>query len=60
MIRAGFLPAAERQALVGLARERLAEHRIAQRAKAIVLLDTGWNCAKVASALLLDDATVRG
>jgi transposase len=60
MIRAGFLSEAERQALVGLARDGLAEHRIARRANAIVLLDTGWSCAKVASALLLDDDTVRG
>ena len=51
---------AERQALIGLARDGLAEHRIARRANAIVLLDIGWSCAKVASALLLDDDTVRG
>ena len=51
---------AERQALVELARDGLAEHRIARRANAVVLLDTGWSCAKVASALLLDDDTVRG
>jgi transposase len=60
MIRAGFLSEAERQALVELARDGLAEHRIARRANAVVLLDTGWSCAKVASALLLDDDTVRG
>ena len=60
MVRAGFLSEAERQTLVGLARDGLAEHRIARRANAIVLLDTGWSCAKVASALLLDDDTVRG
>ena len=52
MIRAGFLSEAERQVLVGLARNGLAEHRIARRANAIVLLDTGWSCAKVAFALL--------
>ena len=60
MIRAGFLSEAERQALIVLARDGLAEYRIARRANAIVLLDTGWSCAKVASALLLDDDTVRG
>ena len=60
MIWAGFLSEAERQTLVGLARNGLAEHRIARRANAIVLLDIGWSCAKVASALLLDDDTVRG
>jgi hypothetical protein len=51
MIRAGFLSEVERQALIVLARDGLAEHRIARRANAIVLLDTGWSCAKVASAL---------
>src|ERR1700722_438542 len=37
-----------------------AEHRLARRANAIVLLDKGWSCAKVAGAFLLDDDTVRG
>src|ERR1700694_4003912 len=60
MIRGGFLSDAERQALASMARDGLAEHRIARRANAIVLLDKGWSCAKVASALLLDDDTVRG
>jgi hypothetical protein len=41
MIRAGFLSEAERQTLVGLARNGLAEHRIARRANAIVILDIG-------------------
>src|SRR5271156_6870266 len=43
-----------------MARDGLAEHRIARRANAIVLLDKGWSCARVAGALLLDDDTVRG
>jgi hypothetical protein len=51
MIRASFLSEAERQTLVGLARNGLAEHRIARRANAIILLDIGWSCAKAASAL---------
>jgi len=59
MIRGGFLSADERRALVDLARDGLAEHRLARRANAIVLLDRGWSCAKVAGALLLDDDTVR-
>ena len=33
-------------------------HGVARRANAILLLDDGWNCAKVAEALYLDD-TVR-
>src|SRR5258707_10135728 len=60
MIRGGFLSDAERQALTAMARDGLAEHRIARRANAIVLLDKGWSCARVAGALLLDDDTVRG
>src|SRR6266852_5473438 len=60
MIRGGFLSDAERQALIAMARDGLAEHRIARRANAIVLLDKGWSCARVAGALLLDDDTVRG
>ena len=59
MIRGGFLSEAERRALMGLARDGLAEHRVARRANAIVLLDKGWSCTKVAGALLLDDDTVR-
>src|SRR5260370_20301639 len=59
MIRGGFLSDAERQALIAMARDGLAEHRIARRANAIVLLDKGWSCARVAGALLLDDDTVR-
>ena len=32
---------------------------MARRANAIVLLDQGWSCERVAAALLLDDDTVR-
>jgi len=32
---------------------------VARRANAIVLLDQGWSCERVAAALLLDDDTVR-
>ena len=59
MIRSGFLAAADRQALTEIARNGLEEHRVARRANAIVLLDRGWNCERVAAALLLDDDTVR-
>lgn len=44
---------------MGIARDGLAEHRIARRANAMVLLDQGWSCERVAAALLLDDDTVR-
>jgi transposase len=59
MIRGGFLNDTERQALLAQARDGLDEHRVGRRANAIVLLDRGWSCAKVAKALLLDDDTVR-
>ena len=60
MIRGGFLSAEERKDLVSLARDGLAEHRVARRANAILLLDDGWSCERVAKALYLDDDTVRG
>src|SRR2546425_7719844 len=59
MIRPGFLSAAERGALIAVARDGLVEHRVARRANAIVLLNDGWNCEEGGSALLLDDDTVR-
>src|SRR5208283_896471 len=59
MIRGGFLSAKERADLTALARNGLAEHRVARRANAVLLLDKGWSCQKVAEALLLDDDTVR-
>ncbi len=59
MIRGGFLSAKERTALSALARDGLEEHRVARRANAVLLLDKGWSCQKVAEALLLDDDTIR-
>jgi transposase len=59
MIRGGFLSSEERQRLMALARDGLAEHRVARPANALVLLNEGWSCTKVAGALLLDDDTVR-
>jgi transposase len=59
MIRRGFLSTAERKELISLARDGLAEHRLARRANAILLLDDGWSCERVAKALYLDDDTVR-
>ena len=59
MIRGGFLSVTDRRALIRLARDGLAEHRVARRANAIVLLDQGWSCERVAEAFLLDDDTVR-
>ncbi len=60
MIRPGFLSTAERKELLSLARDGSAAHRIARRANAILLLDDGWSCERVAKALYFDDDTVRG
>lgn len=60
MIRRGFLSAAERKELLSWARDGLAEHRLARRANAILLLDDGLSCERVAEVLYLDDDTVRG
>src|ERR1017187_4219439 len=59
MICAGFLSAVDRADLTALARDGSAAHRLARRAHALVLLDSGWSCEKVAGAVLLDDDTIR-
>ena len=59
MLRGGFLSARERTALQAVIRHPSEIHGLARRANAILLLDDGWNCAKVAEALYLDDDTVR-
>ena len=59
MIRAHFLSPEDRADLTALARDGSAAHRLARRANALVLLDSGWSCEKVAGALLLDDDTIR-
>src|SRR3954471_8915060 len=43
--------------LTELARDGLAEHRLARRANALVLLDRGMSC--VGRGLLIDDDTIR-
>jgi len=58
-MRAGFLPPEDRTDLIALARDGSVEHRLARRANALVLLDAGWSCEKVAQALFLDDDTIR-
>src|SRR3954463_16046386 len=59
MIGGGFLTAEERQDLTELARDGLAEHRLARRANALVLLDRGMSCEDVGRVLLIDDDTIR-
>jgi len=60
MIRGGFLSAEDRNRLIALARDGSAVSRLTRRANALVLLDDGWSCQRVAQALLLNDDTVRG
>ncbi len=59
MVRGGLLTAEERQDLTELARDGLAEHRLARRANALVLLDRGMSCEEVGRVLLIDDDTIR-
>lgn len=57
MICAGFLSPVDRADLIrGMDRRRIE----ARRANALVLLDSGWSCEKVAGALLLDDIRSAG
>ena len=60
MRKAGFLKAEELRVLEELARDGLAEHRLARRANALILLDRGMSYRQVGVVLLLDDETVRG
>jgi transposase len=59
MIRATFLSATDRAALIALAKNGSAPHWIARRANALVLLDGGMSCVEVGKVLFLDDDTVR-
>src|ERR1700735_1719710 len=59
MRKAGFLKADDLRVLEELARDGLAEHRLARRANALILLDRGMSCIEVAQVLLLDDDTIR-
>jgi transposase len=59
MIRPGFLDSESRRDLIELARDGSAAHRLARRANALVLLDTGMSCQSIAEVLLLDGDTIR-
>jgi hypothetical protein len=43
-----------------VARDGSAASRLTRRANALVLLDDGWSCERVAAAFLLNDGTIRG
>jgi transposase len=59
MIEGGFLSTEDRVKLIALARDGMTASRVTRRANALVLLDDGWSARDVATALLLDDDTVR-
>ncbi len=59
MIRPGFLDEATRKELTALVRDGKAESRVTRRANALLLLDDGWSCERVAQALYMDDDTIR-
>ncbi len=52
------MAAEERVDLLAVVRDGLAEHRVARRANAILLVDHGMSCAKVASVLFFGDDSV--
>ena len=58
MIRPGFLSSADRIELEACVRRQREDHGIARRANAILLLDDGESCARIAKFLYLDDDTI--
>ncbi|MGF6859632.1 transposase [Rhodobacteraceae bacterium MBR-64] len=60
MIRPDFLSPPERRELEACARNQRENRGIARRANAILLLDDGESCAKIAKFLYLDEGTIRG
>lgn len=54
-----FLSSSERAALISCVRSHREDHGIARRANAILLLDDGESCARIAKFLYLDDDTIR-
>lgn len=59
MIRGGFLITDQRVELERIVRRQSETHGVARRANAILLLDDGMSCARVAKVLYLDDDTIR-
>ena len=60
MIRPGFLSSSDRIELEACVRRQREDHGIARRANAILLLDDGESCGRIAKFLYLDDDTIRG
>src|SRR4051812_49992224 len=59
MIRGGFLTAEERRDLTELARDGLAEHRLAPRGDALGVLGRGGRCEEGGRGVLIGDDTIR-
>lgn len=60
MIRPSFLSPTARSELEACVRRQREDHGIARRANAILLLDDGESCTRIAKFLYLDDDTIRG
>jgi transposase len=60
IIHPGFLSSADRIELEACVYRQREDHGIARRANAILLLDDGESCARIAKFLYLDDDTIRG
>jgi Homeodomain-like domain len=58
-IRPGFLEEATRKELTALGRDGKVEICVTRRANALLLLDDGWSCERVAQELYMDDDTIR-
>jgi len=59
MIKAKFLTPTQRGELEQIVRRPSEDHGVARRANAILLLDDGKSCSKIAEFLYLDDDTIR-
>jgi hypothetical protein len=59
MIQSNFLSPSDRLTLLACVKRQRSDHGIAQRANALLLLDDGESCGRVAKVLYLDDDTIR-
>jgi hypothetical protein len=60
MNRSNFLSLEDRRELLSCVKRQREDHGVARRANAILLLDDGESCARIAKFLYLDDDTIRG
>ena len=60
MNRSNFLSLEDRSELLACVKRHREDHGVARRANALLLLDDGKSCVKIAQVLYLDDDTVRG